>query len=100
MRVRSATKPMNSMCFGSRQILFILLMSRFGGGNGEANFGAADIFEAVEDADGKRMFADRQYRDAEVVALDGRIANAGAGRDENPITTVETILRAFNRGSG
>src|SRR5712692_3932511 len=71
-----------------------------GSRHGESGFGATDVFETVEDPDGKAVLTRRQRRDAKIVVLDGGIANASVRRDKNPVPAIQTILRLVNRGRG
>ena len=68
------------------------------GWRGKTDLGAADVFEAVKDADGKRVLAGSYCRNAKVVVFNGGIADAVGRRNKNPLGAVQAILRVINCG--
>src|SRR6266581_3265652 len=78
-----------------------LRISWFRRRNGEGGFGAANIFEAVVGAHRNRILSRRESNEIaerEFILLFWRIADGTLGRDQNPITTIQTILGALDVG--
>src|SRR5437879_9479975 len=69
----------------------------FCGWHSECCFRAADVFETIVGAHGYGVLPRWHGRQADVVMLDERVANGFVRREENPLATVQAVLRTLDR---
>src|SRR6266404_6008278 len=69
----------------------------FCGWHSECCFRAADVFETIVGAHGYGVLPWWHGRQADVVMFDERVANGFVRREENPLATVQAVLRTLDR---
>src|SRR5882762_4835917 len=81
---------------GSRALVSCLVVAGlrlgFYSRNGKGDFRAACIFKSIVGSDRDGVLPGHQRRQAEVVMLDKRVADAGGRSHENPVAAVQAVL--------
>src|SRR5882762_4192672 len=85
---------------GSRALVSCLVVAGlrlgFYSRNGKGDFRAACIFKSIVGSDRDGVLPGHQRRQAEVVMLDKRVADAGGRSHENPVAAVQAVLGSLD----